>query len=62
MDADPIHVAVNVSAPVDFLGMQWVKVVRRPEYSTRNVHPHVVVRSESVSLVTPPKQAMLYWS
>ena len=59
-DARPIHVTVNVSAPLDFPAMQWVKVVGKAEYSTRNGHPHVVVAAESVSPVTPPKQAMLY--
>jgi uncharacterized repeat protein (TIGR03943 family) len=59
-DARPIHVTVNVSTPIDFPGMQWVKVVGKPEYSTRNGHSHVVVKAESVTPVKQPKLAMLY--
>jgi uncharacterized repeat protein (TIGR03943 family) len=59
-DARPIHVTVEVSAPVNFPDMQWVKVVGKPEYSIRNGHAHLVMKADRVMPVKPPKEAMLY--
>ena len=59
-DARPIHVTVNVSAPVDYPAMQWVKVVGKPEYSIRNGHAHLVLKADSVVPVKPPKDTILY--
>jgi uncharacterized repeat protein (TIGR03943 family) len=59
-DARPIHVTVEVSAPVDVPDLQWVKVIGRPEYSFADGHAHLLVKAYSVMPVKAPKDAMLY--
>jgi uncharacterized membrane protein YcgQ (UPF0703/DUF1980 family) len=59
-DARPIHVTVEVSAPVNVPDMQWVKVVGTSEYSFSSGHAHVVLKADSVVPVKSPKDAMLY--
>jgi uncharacterized repeat protein (TIGR03943 family) len=59
-DARPIHVNVEVPAPVKVSDLQWVKVIGVPEYSARGDHAHLVVQAVSVVPIEPPKDAMLY--
>ena len=59
-DARPIHVTVEVSAPVGVPDLQWVKVIGRPEYSFADGHAHLLVKAYSVVPIKAPKDAMLY--
>jgi uncharacterized repeat protein (TIGR03943 family) len=59
-DARPIHVTVEVSAPVNVPDMQWVKVVGKPEYSIADGRAHLFFRADSVVPIKTPKETMLY--
>ena len=59
-DARPIHVTVEVSAPVGVPDLQWVKVIGRPQYSFADAHVHLLVKAYSVVPIKAPKAAMLY--
>ena len=59
-DARPIHVTVEVSAPVYVPELQWVKVIGRPQYSIVDGHAHLLVKAYSVVPIKAPKDAMLY--
>jgi uncharacterized repeat protein (TIGR03943 family) len=59
-DARPIHVTVEVSAPVHVPELQWVKVVGKPEYSIAEGHAHLFFKADSVVPIQTPKDAMLY--
>ena len=59
-DARPIHVTVEVSAPVGVPNFQWVKVIGRPQYSFAEGHASLLVKAYSVVPIKAPKAAMLY--
>ena len=59
-DARPIHVTVEVSAPVGVPNFQWVKVIGRPQYSLTDGHASLLVKAYSVVPIKAPKAAMLY--
>jgi uncharacterized repeat protein (TIGR03943 family) len=59
-DARPIHVTVEVSAPVGVPNFQWVKVIGRPQYSFAEGHASLLLKAYSVVPIKAPKAAMLY--
>ena len=59
-DARPIHVTVEVSAPVGVPDLQWVKVIGRPQYSFADGHAYLLVKAYSVVPIKAPRAAMLY--
>jgi uncharacterized repeat protein (TIGR03943 family) len=59
-DARPIHVRVEVPAPLNVPDLQWVKVIGIPEYAMSGDHADLVVKAESIVPIKPPKDAMLY--